>query len=122
MNPLAKGDPFTSCNTSIMWLWITVGTMHIHRCHSAGRAFFGSCPHRVHSNAPLLHTSADMLFTQTGNIRISLDMPEKLQPPLDLSYVSLIFWIETHLIFNGLVRMDHRAVIAAAEVEADRLQ
>src|SRR5512140_1540408 len=49
-------------------------------------------------------------------------MPKKLQPPLDLSYVSLVLWIEPHLIFNGLVCVNDGAVVAPAEVKANSFQ
>jgi hypothetical protein len=50
------------------------------------------------------------------------DVSEKLQPSLDLDNVSLVFRIDSHLIFDGLIGMNNRAVVTAAKVKADRLE
>jgi hypothetical protein len=48
-----------------------------------------------------------------------LHVPEKLQASLDLRDVSLVFCVQSHLVFDRLVRVNHRAMIAAAKVKAN---
>ena len=65
-----------------------------------------------HANAQSAHTVLDMLSTL-------LHVTQELQAPFDACDIDLIFRINTHLIFHGLIGVNYRAVVASSKVQAD---